>query len=482
MWVTVLRKKIKSLKIQQKVLIYLIGFIFVILCIFYLAQVVFLKDFYMFIKERSVQRATDKISEVLSHGYNFEKIQDIASSQGFCVYTYGMGNGEEPYPIAAMSGDYQACPSQPLMLDRNEELYLQALSSQNGKASIIVNDKDGNNSDVRDMTSASVINSEDGHQYVVFVNTRLSPVQSTVSTLQTQFILIAIIIIAMAVGLAYYLSNRIARPILTTNEQARQLALGNYDVYFDNHEYVEIHELNETLNYAARELKKVEGLRNELIANMSHDLRTPLTMISGYGEMMRDIPGENNAENVQVIIDEANRLTTLVNEILDVSKLQAGVQSLEISVFDISGQVSEICERLRHLLKREFKIRLEPMDKVMVEGDSVKLTQVVYNLITNAVNYSTKRREIVVHQSVENGIYRLAVQDFGEGIAEDMLPYVWDRYYRGNQSHVRAKVGSGIGLSIVKGILELHKAKFGVDSRVGEGSTFWFELPVADKK
>ena len=226
----------------------------------------------------------------------------------------------------------------------------------------------------------------------------------------------------------------------------------------------------------------MEGLRNELIANMSHDLRTPLTMISGYGEMMRDIPGENNAENVQVIIDEANRLTTLVNEILDVSKLQAGVQSLEISVFDISGQVSEICERLRHLLKREFKIRLEPMDKVMVEGDSVKLTQVVYNLITNAVNYSTKRREIVVHQSVENGIYRLAVQDFGEGIAEDMLPYVWDRYYRGNQSHVRAKVGSGIGLSIVKGILELHKAKFGVDSRVGEGSTFWFELPVADKK
>ena len=106
-----MRKKINSLKIQQKVLIYLIGFIFVILCIFYLAQVVFLKDFYMFIKERSVQRATDQITEVLSRGYNFDKIQDIASSHGFCVYTYGMGNGSEPYPIAAVSGDYQACPA-----------------------------------------------------------------------------------------------------------------------------------------------------------------------------------------------------------------------------------------------------------------------------------------------------------------------------------------------------------------------------------
>ena len=223
----------------------------------------------------------------------------------------------------------------------------------------------------------------------------------------------------------------------------------------------------------------MEGLRNELIANMSHDLRTPLTMISGYGEMMRDIPGENNAENVQVIIDEANRLTTLVNEILDVSKLQAGVQSLEVSVFDISAQVSEICERLRHLLKHEFKIRLEQPGAVMVEGDSVKMTQVIYNLITNAVNYSTRRREIVVHQEVKDGVYRFAVQDFGAGIPEDMIPYVWDRYYRGSQSHVRAKVGSGIGLSIVKGILQLHQAKFGVESKLGEGSTFWFELKTA---
>ena len=203
-----MRKKINSLKIQQKVLIYLIGFIFVILCIFYLAQVVFLKDFYMFIKERSVQRATDQITEVLSRGYNFDKIQDIANSHGFCVYTYGMGNGSEPYPIAAVSGDYQACPSQPLMLDRNEELYLKALSSKNGQASIIVNDKDGNNTEVRDMTSASVINSADGHQYVVFVNTRLSPVQSTVSTLQTQFIIIAVVIIAILFLFLDFLGHR----------------------------------------------------------------------------------------------------------------------------------------------------------------------------------------------------------------------------------------------------------------------------------
>ncbi len=474
-----MKKGISKLKIQQKVLAYLLGFILVILCIFYLAQVVFLKDFYMFIKEQGVKKATEQIKVSLQSGYDYDQIQEIASSQDFCVYAYGIGTGNEPYYIAAIAGNFRACPSQPLLLDRYEELYLRARASKNGTATIIMNDKSEEDGDVlRNMTSASIVNSADGNQYIFFVNTLLSPVQSTISTLQFQFFVIALIIIAMAVALAYYVSRKIALPIRTTNEQARQLALGNYDTHFDNHEYVEIHELNETLNYAARELKKVEDLRKELIANMSHDLRTPLTMISGYGEMMRDIPGENNAENVQVIIDEADRLTSLVNEILDVSKLQAGVQSLAITTFDITAQVKEISERISKLLKGEFQIQLENVGTVLVDGDEIKLTQVIYNLITNAVNYSLERKEIVIHQEVKQGFYRFAVQDYGAGISAEMLPYVWDRYYKGNKAHVRAKLGSGIGLSIVKGILELHGAQYGVDSEEGEGSTFWFMIKV----
>lgn len=474
-----MKRKIHNFKIQQKVLFYLLGFIFVILCIFYLAQVVFLKDFYMFIKEQGVTKATEQIKVSLQQGYDYDEIQEIASSQDFCVYTYGIGNSDEPYYIAAIAGNFRACPNQPLLLDRYEELYLKAKASTNGTATIIMNNKnDIEGDEVKNMTTASIINSTDGNQYIFFVNTRLSPVQSTVSTLQVQFLVIALVVIAMAVALAYYLSRRIARPIRTTNEQARELALGNYDVHFDNHEYVEIHELNETLNYAARELKKVEGLRKELIANMSHDLRTPLTMISGYGEMMRDIPGENNAENVQVIIDEANRLTTLVNEILDVSKLQSGVQSLEISTFDIVSKTKQICNRIEKMLKRDFTIKMDQIGPVLVDGDEVKLTQVIYNLITNAVNYSENRKEIIIHQEVKDGIYHFAVQDFGKGIKKNMLPYVWDRYYRANTAHVRAKLGSGIGLSIVKGILELHHAQYGVESEEGKGSTFWFSIQI----
>ena len=459
---------------------YLLGFIGIILCLFYLVQVVFLKDFYMFIKEQGVRQATEQIKSSLQRGYDYEEIQEIASSQDFCVYTYGMGTEEEPYYIAAIAGNFRACPSQPLLLDRYEELYLKAKASNNGTATIIINGKNEDDGDVmRNMTSASIVSSVDGNQYIFFVNTLLTPVQSTVSTLQAQFFCISIVVIAMAVALAYFVSRKIAWPIRTTNEQAKQLALGNYEVRFDNHEYVEIHELNETLNYATRELKKVEDLRKELIANMSHDLRTPLTMISGYGEMMRDIPGENNAENVQVIIDEADRLKNLVNEILDMSKLQAGVQSLEITKFDIALKVKQICSRVEKLLKGEFDIDLTEMESTVIEGDEIKLTQVIYNLITNAVNYSGEHKEILIHQKVEEGKYYFAVQDFGIGINKEMLPYVWDRYYKGDKVHVRGKLGSGIGLSIVKGILELHHAQYGVESEEGKGSTFWFSLKLS---
>ena len=142
--------------------------------------------------------------------------------------------------------------------------------------------------------------------------------------------------------------------------------------------------------------------------------------------------------------------------------------------------VLAIMKRFQKLKESDgYRIEFSYSENVTVYADELKLQQVIYNLITNAVNYSTRRREIVVHQEVKDGVYRFAVQDFGAGIPEDMIPYVWDRYYRGSQSHVRAKVGSGIGLSIVKGILQLHQAKFGVESKLGEGSTFWFELKTA---
>ena len=152
--------------------------------------------------------------------------------------------------------------------------------------------------------------------------------------------------------------------------------------------YLEIEELSNTLNYAAKELSKVESLRRELIANMSHDLRTPLTMISGYGEVMRDIPGENTAENVQIIIDETKRLTNLVNDMLDLSKLQAGAQEINSSSFNITEEIEHIIARYDKLLtNKDFTIQFQYDKPVFVKADIIKINQVIYNLINNAINY-----------------------------------------------------------------------------------------------
>ena len=256
------------------------------------------------------------------------------------------------------------------------------------------------------------------------------------------------------------------------------MAEGRYDVTFEGGGYREALELSAALTYAAAELSKVEQLRRELIANVSHDLRTPLTLIAGYGEMMRDIPGENTPENVQIIIDEAQRLTGLVNDMLDLGKLQAGAQTLSAAPLSLTAMVREELLRYQRLVEREgYTILFAPGEEAIVDGDRSKLSQVVYNLIGNAVNHTGADKKVLVEQEVRDGWVTLSVLDSGPGIPPEELPYVWDRYYKVDKTHKRAAIGTGLGLSIVRGVVELHHGRCGVESTPGQGSRFWFSLP-----
>ena len=156
-----------------------------------------------------------------------------------------------------------------------------------------------------------------------------------------------------SVFIAIVAARKISKPITDTTKSALKLAKKDYDVQFNSTGYLEVTELNNTLNYAATELKKVDSLQRELIANISHDLRTPLTMITGYGEVMRDLPGENTPENIQIIIDEANRLNMLVTDLLDISKLQSGATEINKEVFSITTLIKEMFQRYNKLKEQE---------------------------------------------------------------------------------------------------------------------------------
>ena len=334
----------------------------------------------------------------------------------------------------------------------------------------------------QELLYARVLTLESGHEYLLLFDGVITPIGTTVRTLKIQLLFVTVIILAVAAFMAQWLSYRIAKPIVGINSSAKKLASGNFDTTFSGGNYLEITQLSDTLNYTAQELKEADSLKQELIANTSHDLRTPLTMIIGYAEVMRDLPGENTPENVQVIIDEARRLTTLVNDMLDLSKLTAGTETLTITEFNLTKATEDIVERMRKLTEKDgFTFTFEYENPVFVKADETKITQVIYNFLTNAVNYSDERRDIAVRQTVTGKTVRLSFVDHGKGIPKEKLPNIWDRYYKIDSTHKRSHVGSGIGLSIVKSILEKHNARYGVVSNIETGSTFWFELPVSDE-
>jgi signal transduction histidine kinase len=195
--------------------------------------------------------------------------------------------------------------------------------------------------------------------------------------------------------------------------------------------------------------------------------------------MMRDIPGENSPENVQAIIDETTRLSELVSDLMDLSKLQAGSRKPTLAVFDLTATVRDTMQRYDTLIRHEgYSIELQAEGEAFVRADRTMILQVIYNLINNAVNYTGESRRVVVTETVSEGRVRLSVADDGEGIPPEQIPAIWDRYYRVDKVHKRAVMGTGLGLSIVKSILETHGAAYGVDSAVGVGSIFWFELPL----
>lgn len=314
--------------------------------------------------------------------------------------------------------------------------------------------------------------------YMIF-NTALEPVGTTVKLLKRLLLMIAVLLLVAGFVIALVVSNRLSVPIVQITESAKRMAHGKYDTEFKGGGYKEVDELAQTLTYAEHEISKVDTMQRDLIANVSHDLRTPLTMLKAYAEMIRDLSGDNPVKrnaHLQVIIEETDRLTMLVNDILDLSKLENGSQKLEPSTFDVTDWMTEICSRYKGVSEQMgYHLSFTPDEHREVTCDAGKMERVVCNLIHNAINYTGDDKQVFVRQvNTENSV-RIEVHDTGAGIEEDKIKKIFDKYYR-SENHKREVVGTGLGLSIVKAILKLHNYGYGVRSKLGEGSVFWFEI------
>ncbi|MDO5125950.1 MAG: HAMP domain-containing sensor histidine kinase, partial [Ruminococcus sp.] len=319
----------------------------------------------------------------------------------------------------------------------------------------------------------------------LYIEGSIEPINSTVTIIREQLIYITIILFELAFIVTLFISKRLSHPIIEITKTAKKFGEGDYSVDFNAKGYREIEALSTVLDNTKNEIQKVSELRKDLIANISHDLRTPLTIVKSYAEMIRDFSGENpqkRNEHINVIIDETDRLSNLVNTLLELSKLESGNMEMEITDFSVHEKINDVLTRYQLLIENDnYDIKFIEDEDRIISADEGKIDQVLYNFINNAVNYCGEDKLIRIRQINKNDVVRIEVIDNGNGISKDLLPLVFDRYYR-DAKYKREIVGSGLGLSICREILKKHGFAFGVQSQEGKGSTFWFEAKIAHHK
>ncbi len=277
-------------------------------------------------------------------------------------------------------------------------------------------------------------------------------------------------------------SRRLSRPIKAITSEARKLGDGDFNVKFQGKSYSEVNRLAETLNTAAYEMAQADNRQKDLIANVSHDLKTPLTLIRSYAEMIRDLSGDDPVKrnaNLEVIMEESDRMSNLISDMSKVSRMARHETKLDMEYFDLVQLTAEILTSYDIYVTRDgYDFVFNAPKEAPVYADRDNIAQVLTNLISNAVKYCGEDKTVIVNIRKAGKVFRVEVSDHGPGIKQEEIPHVWDRYYKASSNYVRPTKGSGLGLSIVKEILTLHKAEFGVVSQEGEGSTFWFELDM----
>ena len=494
-----MKLKIDTKSIKFKSWLYFILFAAVLMAALWIVQVLLLNTLYGTMKTSQTEKVARNIEESFVNNDTEEFFNDVSGySESHDMYIYIVSyDGKSTY-FSPSSGDYDMSAGEEAPADETgpeesapkgpsiDPQYISQMQRLNeemikkGGAAYMTFGSDENSQKV--LACGNVLHADGKEDMIVYIFSPLWPMSSTIEILSRQLLIVTLISLILACLISYYLSSRIARPIRTINNSAKRLAAGEYGIVFRGGHYTEINDLADTLTGASIELEKSDLMQKDLIANVSHDLRTPLTMIKSYAEMIRDISGddkEKREKHLQVIIDETDRLNNLVGDLLSVSNIQSGKSTLEMSRFSLSDSVKTIVETYRiKELDEGYAINLKCPADFCVYADEDKIKQVVSNLISNAIKFCGPDKAVNVALKKQGRQVMVSVEDHGCGIAAEDLEHIWERYYRSSSNMVRSTEGSGLGLSICKEILSLHKSDFGVNSTVGKGSTFWFKLDI----
>lgn len=326
-----------------------------------------------------------------------------------------------------------------------------------------------------------------GGQYAIIVSMGLARIDEAGAVMGRVLPTLTLLLFALSVVGSWLLSSWLSRPLVRLSAAARKVAAGDYDIHLEERGDDEMALLARDFNHMASEVQHASFMQRQLLANVSHDLRTPLTLIKGYAETVRDITGDDKARRdvqLNIIIDETDRLSGLVNSVMEYTKVSTGTEKPEKVRFDMGDLCEEVAERYQELCGKKGWTFETQLASAQVYADPEMMERVLHNLLGNATHHLGPDGWFALRLlPLPEGGCRVEVEDHGPGISQEDLPKIFERYYRSRSD--AGRTGAGLGLSITKAIFQSHAFRFGVNSTPGSGSTFWFimtDLPAAPAK
>jgi signal transduction histidine kinase len=296
-----------------------------------------------------------------------------------------------------------------------------------------------------------------------------------------QFLLAGLFAAAIALVLARWLARGMTQPLRDMAAAARRMAAGEYGQRVETRSRDEVGQLARAFNRMSAELEGVERLRRELVANVSHELKTPISALRAHLENLLDGVERPDPETLQVMLAQSERLSRLVEQLLDLSRLESGDVPLDLRPVEIGPLAAEVLSEIEVARARAgvaVEVRV-PEGLPPAMADRERIHQVLFNLVDNALRFTPPGGRVTLSAEAQGRAVRVRVEDTGVGIPPEHLPYLFERFYRADAARSRGDGGTGIGLAICRSVVEAHGGRIWAESEPGRGSAFTFELPAA---
>lgn len=322
---------------------------------------------------------------------------------------------------------------------------------------------------------------------IVTIGTFVSTIRQNVKQLLKNFVFAFLLALLVALVISYMIARSLTKRIDKLNTATHLVAQGNYQVHLDNKNKDELDELSANFNQmvgslraSREEIRRQEERRKQFMADVAHEMRTPLTTINGLLEGLAydAIPEEDKMHSIQLMQNDTKRLIRLVNDNLNYEKIRTNQISMERKVFDAAAVLENLREQLRKkAAANKDELKLVVPDSIPVYADYDRFVQIMFNLIQNAIQFTTGGQITISAQRVAQGT-EVKVADTGIGMTEEQVQNIWERFYKADRSRMNSQYGeSGLGMAIVRQLVELHGGKIDVDSTYGQGTTFTVFFP-----